>query len=273
MLYICPTPIGNMGDITQRVLETLRLADVIAAEDTRRTGRLLAHFGIGKPQLSFFDHNEIKRIPEVLGLLREGKSVALVSDAGMPGISDPGYRLIKATLDEGLAVTVLPGPSSIDTALVASGFATDSFLFLGYLPRKQGEREQALRRVAAEPGTCVAFEAPHRLPATLKSAAGIIGDRRVAICRELTKRFEEVSRGTAAELAAGLPDKVKGEIVLVFEPASAEPDADDSGRALAIRELLDAGMPARQCADIVARLTGSSRNEAYRLAIRIKDSS
>lgn len=271
MLYVCPTPIGNMGDITQRVLEALRLADVIAAEDTRRTGRLLAHFGIDKPQLSFYDHNELKRIPEVLGLLREDRNIALVSDAGMPGISDPGYRLIKAALDEGLPVTVLPGPSSIDTALVASGFATDSFLFLGYLPRKQGERAQALREVAAEPRTCIAFEAPHRLSSTLNDAAGIIGDRRVAICRELSKRFEEVSRGTAAELAAALPDKVKGEIVLVFEPAATDSDKDSDGQAAAISELLDAGLPARQCADIVARLTGSSRNETYRLAIKLKE--
>lgn len=274
MLFVCPTPIGNMGDITHRVLETLRAVDLVAAEDTRRTGRLLAHFEIEKPQLSFYEHNELKRVPEILAMLRSGRDVALVSDAGMPGISDPGYRLVKAALDEGLAVSVLPGPSSIDTALVASGFASDAFTFIGYLPRKLAERERTLKEVAAIGHTCVAFETPHRLRTTLAAAAGVIGDRRIAVCRELSKRFEEVRRGTAAELAAALPERVKGELVLVFAPADPADKhvADDDQQRDALRELLLAGVPARQCADIVARLTGSSRNQAYRMALELKES-
>jgi 16S rRNA (cytidine1402-2'-O)-methyltransferase len=273
MLYVCPTPIGNMGDITLRVLETLRSADLVAAEDTRRTGRLLAYFDIDKPQLSFYEHNEMKRIPELLDLLREGSKVALVSDAGMPGICDPGYRLIKAAIDEGLEVEVLPGPSALDTALVSSSFATDSFVFLGYLPRKQGELRQVLKQIAADSRTCVVYEAPHRLAATLAAVADIIEDRRVAVCRELTKKFEEVNRGTAAALSAALPEKVKGEIVLVFDSVDSAPeDGTDEETALtALKELLDADVSPRQAAAIVSRLSGLSKNKAYSLALRMKD--
>lgn len=273
MLFVCPTPIGNLGDITHRVLETLRAVDIVAAEDTRHSGRLLAHFGIEKPLVSYYEHNELKRIPEIIALLRDGKDVALVADAGMPGICDPGYRLIQAVLDAGLEFEVLPGPSALDTALVSSGFPTDSFVFLGYIPRKPADRERLLKLIAAEGRTCVAYEAPHRLPATLKAMAPVIGDRQIALCRELTKRFGEVRRGTAAELTAGLPEKVRGEIVLVFEPAeAATADAEaDNRRDAALRELLAAGLPARQSADIVARLTGTPRNAAYRLALEIKN--
>jgi 16S rRNA (cytidine1402-2'-O)-methyltransferase len=273
MLYVCPTPIGNMGDITLRVLETLRSADLVAAEDTRRTGRLLAYFDIDKPQLSFYEHNEMKRIPELLDLLREGSNVALVSDAGMPGICDPGYRLIKAAIDEGLEVEVLPGPSALDTALVSSGFATDSFVFLGYLPRKQGELRQVLKQIAADSRTCVVYETPHRLAATLAAVADIIEDRRLAVCRELTKKFEEVNRGTAEALSAALPEKVKGEIVLVFDSVDSAPeDGTDEETALtALKELLDADVSPRQAAGIVSRLSGLSKNKAYSLALRMKD--
>lgn len=268
MLSVCPTPIGNMGDITLRVLETLRAADLVAAEDTRRTGRLLAHFGIDKPLISFFEHNELRRLPELLARIREGAKVALVSDAGMPGICDPGYRLIRTALDEGLPVEVLPGPSAIETALVASGYATDSFAFVGYLPRKKGDRERALTRIAGESTTCVAFETPHRLRATLEQAAALMGDREVAVCREMTKRFEEILRGTPSEVARRLPDRVRGEVVLVFEPAApAAAGTDEEAIIPVLARLRDEGLSARRAAEIVASLTGMTRNEAYRLAL------
>ncbi len=274
MLYICPTPIGNLGDITLRVLDTLRQADLIAAEDTRRTRALLSHYGISKPLVSFYEHNELKRLPELLGRLRGGDTIALVSDAGMPGICDPGYRLIAAALAKELPVEVLPGPSAIETALVSSGFATDSFVFLGYLPRRKGDLKKVLSGVAAQTRTCVAFETPHRLRATLAAAAPILAGRPLAVCRELTKKFEEITRGSAAELADGLPEKVKGEVVLVFGPGEAV-----SGEAAAkahldelLRELLDAGLPARRAAALAALATGAPRNRAYKLAVEIKES-
>ena len=281
MLSVCPTPIGNLGDITLRVLETLKAADLIAAEDTRRTRQLLTHFGISKPLVSFFEHNELKRLPDLLERLHRGEKIALVSDAGMPAICDPGYRLVRAALDAGLPVEVLPGPSAIETALVASGFTTDSFMFAGYLPRRKGDLQKALARIAAEPATCVAFESPHRLRATLAAAAGTLGERPVAICRELTKRFEDISRGSASELAANLPEKVKGEIVLVFAGAAgaaaaaapAVPEAATPEAAAledAVRTMLAGGLSARKTAAVAAVLTGLSRNRAYQLVLRIK---
>ncbi len=273
MLYVCPTPIGNLGDITLRVLEVLRSADLVAAEDTRRTRKLLAHYQISKPLVSFFEHNELKRLPALINQLERGETIALVSDAGMPGVCDPGYRLVKAALAKDLPVRVLPGPSATLTALVSSGLPTDSFLFWGYLPRKQKEREQALMQIGAEPRTCVAFESPRRLKATLTAAAAILGDRKIAVCRELSKKFEEVTRGTATSLAAGTPDAVKGEIVLVFAGAVPEEKKAD-GRLAQIKEplsqMLAAGLSARQAAGIAASLTGISRNQAYRMALELK---
>lgn len=274
MLHICPTPIGNLGDITLRVLETLRQADLIAAEDTRHTRKLLSHYGISKPMVSFHEHNELKRLPELLENLRRGGEIALVSDAGMPGICDPGYRIIHAALEEGLPVEVLPGPSALETALVASGFATDAFVFLGYLPRKKGDLDHTLAAIAIEPRTCVAYESPHRLRKTLDAAAATLGDRNIAICRELTKKFEEVTRGAAAGLAAALPDKVKGEIVLVFEGVSdsgkkSAGDAPDNLETV-LAGMLDLGIPARRIAEMASSLTGLSRNHIYRLVLELK---
>lgn len=275
MLYVCPTPIGNLGDITARVLDALRQADLIAAEDTRRSGRLLAHFGISKPLVSFYEHNELSRLPELLARLEEGADIALISDAGMPGICDPGYRLIRAVLDAGLPVEVLPGPSAVETALVGSGFPTDSFTFLGYLPRRKGDLLKTLSVISGEDRTCVAFETPHRLAATLAAASEELPGRQIAVCRELTKKFEEITRGTAAELQSQLPEKVKGEIVLVFAPsaapeASAGPGDVQEEVRTALAELLEAGLPARQAASLVASLTGTAKNAAYKLAIELK---
>ncbi|MBE0428821.1 MAG: 16S rRNA (cytidine(1402)-2'-O)-methyltransferase [Thermoleophilia bacterium] len=271
LLYICPTPIGNLGDITLRVLEVLKKSDLVAAEDTRRTLKLLSHYGISKPLTSYYEHNELRRVPELLGHLREGKTVALVSDAGMPGISDPGYRLIKSALDEGLPVEVLPGPSSIETALVSSGFPTDSFLFTGYLPRRRGDLRKALAGINREHRTTVAFEAPHRLRHALEETAALMGERQIAICRELTKKFQEIKRGSAAALLAGLPEKVRGEIVMVFEgkpaPEAREDEAKEKEVKTALTLLLDAGLSPRRASEIVSLLTGAPKNKAYRLAL------
>ena len=272
MLYICPTPIGNLGDITRRVLDTLRQVDLVAAEDTRRTGKLLSHFEISKPLLSFYEHNELKRLPELIDRLRSGEDIALVSDAGMPGISDPGYSLVAAALEADLPIQVLPGPSAIETALVASGFATDSFLFVGYLPRKKGELREALQRIAAVDHTVVAFESPHRLKATLAEAETIIGMRRLAVCRELTKKHEEISRGTATQLAAALPERVRGEIVLVFD-AGIEAELtplDEEELDYAIRELMAEGMSSKRIAELVSFFTGASRKTVYEMTLKMK---
>ncbi|MHB9112519.1 MAG: 16S rRNA (cytidine(1402)-2'-O)-methyltransferase [Thermoleophilia bacterium] len=272
MLRVCPTPIGNLGDITLRTLETLRNADIIAAEDTRHTRKLLSHHGISKPMVSFHEHNELSRLPELLARLRGGEELALVSDAGMPGICDPGYRLIAAAIAEGLPVEVLPGPSALDTALVASGFPTDSFVFMGYLPRRKGELEKALAAISNESRTCVAYESPHRLAKTLAASSPVLGDRRIAVCRELTKKFEEIRRGTAAALAASLPEKVKGEIVLVFESAGTlEKNApEDDSEEHALSGLLEEGISPRRAAELISIATGTSRNRLYKKALELK---
>lgn len=273
MLHVCPTPIGNLGDITLRTLEALRNADIIAAEDTRHTRKLLSHHGISKPMVSFHEHNELSRLPELLAKLRDGKELALVSDAGMPGICDPGYRLIAAAIDEGLPVEVLPGPSALDTALVASGFPTDSFVFMGYLPRRKGELDKALTAIAGESRTCIAYESPHRLAKTLAATTPFLGERRIAICRELTKKFEEITRGTATELAGGLPEKVKGEIVLVFEgagEATKQPPEDDMAEK-ALIGLLEEGVSPRRAAELISLATGTSRNRLYKKALALKN--
>ena len=217
-LVVCPTPIGNLEDVTLRVLAALRDADVVACEDTRRTRTLLDRYGVGAPLVSYHEHNEERRSAELVERMRAGEVVALVSDAGMPLISDPGYVLVRACVGAGLSVEVLPGPSAALAALVASALPADHWRFEGFLPRKAGE----LRRVlAAGGGTLVAFESPRRLPATLRVLAELDGDRPVAVCRELTKVHEEVVRGSAAELAeryrAAAP---KGEVVLVVGAAS-----------------------------------------------------
>jgi len=205
--------------------------------------------------------------------LRNGKELALVSDAGMPGICDPGYRLIATALEEDLPVEVLPGPSALDTALVSSGFATDSFVFMGYLPRRKGELEKALSTISAESRTCVAYESPHRLAKTLAAAEPMLTDRRIAICRELTKKFEEVKRGTASSLSAALPEKVKGEIVLVFEGSGvAEKMPEDNLAEKAVAGLLEEGLSPRRAAELLSLATGTSRNRLYKKALELKSS-
>jgi 16S rRNA (cytidine1402-2'-O)-methyltransferase len=262
-LAVCATPIGNLDDVTLRVLEELRGADVVLCEDTRHTRVLLERHGIRARLLSYHEHNEAKRTGELLPRLEAGERIALVSDAGLPGISDPGARLVAATLEAGLPVTVLPGPSAVETALVASGLAAERYQFLGFLPRAARARAALWEELAAWPFPAVAFESPQRLPATLRSLAEAAPERTVAVCRELTKKFEEVVRGTALEVAERFAEPPKGEITLVVGPAVAI-DRVARDAAAAVAELVAAGVARRQAANVVARLTGSSRNELYR---------
>ncbi len=262
-LAVCATPIGNLDDVTLRVLEELRSADFILCEDTRHTRVLLGRHGIsGAKLLSYHEHNEAKRTAELLPRLLAGEHAALVSDAGMPGISDPGARLVEAALEHGVQVTVLPGPTAVDTALVAGGFAADRYQFVGFLPRGADALAALWSELAGWAHPVVAFESAQRLPATLRSLAAAQPERKVAVCRELTKKFEEVVRGSAAEVASRFAEPPKGEITLVLGPGGEEPDLDPALEAVA--ELVAAGVPRRQAADVVSRLTGAGRNELYR---------
>jgi 16S rRNA (cytidine1402-2'-O)-methyltransferase len=259
-LVVCPTPIGNLEDITLRVLSVLREADVVACEDTRRTRVLLDRYGVNATLVSYHEHNERERSAELVRRMRAGETVALVSDAGMPLVSDPGYVLVQACVAAGLAVEVLPGPSAALAALVASGLPADTWRFVGFLPRKKGE----LAQVFTAPETVVAFESPHRVAAALAALAAVDPAREVAVCRELTKVHEEVVRGTATELAERYGEREpKGEIVLVV--AGAPPREGDLDAALgALRRLVDAGAKARPAASVVSDLTGVPANALYR---------
>src|SRR5437868_5207622 len=218
MLYVVATPIGNLGDITLRALEVLKLVDLIAAEDTRHSGMLLKHFGINKPLVSFHEHNEAMRTAQLIERLAAGEDVALITDAGMPGLSDPGARLVRECIKRDLPLTIVPGPSSILTALVGSGFEMEKFCFRGFLPVKSGRRQRELRAAAEREETTIFFESPHRLAKTLAAGAEIMPERQLCVARELTKKFEEFRRGTAGELLAFYSARpVKGEIVLVVE--------------------------------------------------------
>lgn len=262
-LAVCATPIGNLEDVTLRVLRELREADLVLCEDTRHTRRLLERHGLDARLLSYHEHNEAQRTAEVLPRLEAGERIALVTDAGLPGISDPGGRLVAAAREAGVPVTVLPGPSAVETALVASGFGTDLFQFLGYLPRGGGERRALWEEVARRPWALVAFESPQRVGSSLASLAEALPDRPVAVCRELTKRYEDVVRGSASELAERFSEGAKGEITIVIGPA--EVAAGDEAPAVdAVAELVGSGLSRRAAADVVSRLTGVSRNRLYR---------
>jgi len=261
MLSVCATPIGNLDDVTLRVLAELRSADVVLAEDTRHTRGLLERHGIRATLLSYHEHNEAARVAELVPRLAAGERIALVTDAGMPLVSDPGARLVRAALDAGVPVTVLPGPSAVETALVASGLGGGRYAFVGFLPRKRGELEALWRETAGWGCVLVAFESPQRLPASLRSLAAFDGAREAAVCRELTKRFEEVARGTAAELAERFAEPPKGEITLVVSAGAVLLDVE--GALAAVEELVAAGTPRRAAADVVARLTGAARNALY----------
>jgi 16S rRNA (cytidine1402-2'-O)-methyltransferase len=263
-LIVCPTPIGNLEDVTLRVLAALRAADLVACEDTRHTRKLLDRYGVTAPLISYHEHNERERAGELVGKMRKGSVVALVSDAGMPLVSDPGFILVQACIAAGLSVEVLPGPSSALAALVASGLPAERWRFVGFLPRKKGELAKALM---GTPETLVAFESPQRLAATLALLAASDPQRPVAVCRELTKLHEEVRRGPAAQLAAHYEREApRGEVVLVVgaaPPGAAAPDAQE--RAItAMRALVEAGARARPAAKALSELTGVPANRLYR---------
>ena len=262
-LAVCATPIGNLEDVTLRVLRELREADVVLCEDTRHTRVLLERHGLRARLLSYHAHNEAERVAQLLPRLAEER-VALVSDAGLPGVNDPGARLVDAALDAGIPVTVLPGPSAVETALVASGLRAERYRFLGFLPRRAAELAALLDELRAWPDAVVAFESPRRLPASLARVAAAFPERPVAVCRELTKRFEEVVRGPAADVAARFADPPKGEITLILgpEPGAAAGPGDAAALA-ALEELVAGGCSRRTAATVVARLTGASRKQLY----------
>ncbi|HEY0473123.1 MAG TPA: 16S rRNA (cytidine(1402)-2'-O)-methyltransferase [Kribbella sp.] len=266
-LVLAGTPIGEFGDASPRLARVLGEADVVAAEDTRRLRRLTSELGItvkGRVT-SFFEGNERQRTDELVAALVEGQTVVVVTDAGMPSVSDPGYRLVAAAIEAGVVVTAVPGPSAVLTALALSGLPVDRFTFEGFLPRKSGERSKRLQELAREPRTMVFFEAPHRLAASLGAIADAFGaDRRTAVCRELTKTYEEVKRGTAAELAVWAEDGVRGEITLVVS------GADPSARELGPEELAsevaadeEAGTPRKQAISDVAKRFGVPKRIVY----------
>jgi 16S rRNA (cytidine1402-2'-O)-methyltransferase len=261
-LTVCPTPIGNLEDLSPRARRALGDADLVACEDTRRTGLLFERLDIPRPRLvSNHEGNETERAVQIAQQIERGARVVLVSDAGMPAISDPGYRLIRTCLDRDLEVEVLPGPSAVTTALIASGLPADRWRFEGFLPRRAGELERVLH--SAE--TVVAFESPRRLPASLAALASLAPNRPAAVCRELTKLHEEVARGTLGELARQFRDQVKGEIVVVVAPAASSPTVPDIAFAVdALRRLVQSGARPRAAAAVVAALTGTRANDLYR---------
>lgn len=268
-LYLVPTPIGNLEDITLRALRILREVRLIAAEDTRTTRKLLTHYAITTPLTSYHEHNKLAKLDAVLDALDVG-DVALVSDAGTPGVSDPGYELVKAALERGITVVPLPGASAVIAALVASGLPTDRFLFVGFLPRKDKALRDALAGLRDERATLIAYESPNRLAATLDAVREVLGDRPVAVARELTKLFEEIRRGPAGEVLAHYREHPpKGEITLVIGGAMDETAADqpwDADRVrAALRARLDAGEARKDAARTVAEASGWNRRDVYNL--------
>jgi 16S rRNA (cytidine1402-2'-O)-methyltransferase len=264
-LYIVATPIWNLEDITFRAVRILREVDQIACEDTRHTRKLLDRYGISKPLVSYHEHNEQSRSVELLRELEAGKNIALVTDAGTPLISDPGYRLVKSARDHGVAVSPVPGPAASVAALSASGLPTDSFVFLGFLPPKKGQRRKVLENWKATPATLVFYEAPHRVVETLQDIADTLGPRPVVVARELTKIHEEFLRGTPAEILAVL-DKhptLKGEVTLMVGKGET-PELDDKPLDSAVSELVEAGVPRMQALKTVARRRGLSKREVYK---------
>ncbi len=269
LLIVAGVPMGNPGDATARLISALGSADVIAAEDTRRARALAASLDVQPPGriLSFYDHNEQGRIPQLLSALDAGQTVLLVTDAGMPSVSDPGYRLVAAVVEAGHRVTCLPGPSAVTTALALSGLPVERFLFDGFAPRKSGARRAWLTELVDQRRAAVFFESPHRLAETLADAADVLGaDRRAAVCRELTKTYEEVRRGTLGELAAWAADGVRGEITVVLagaDPASANPE----DHVAAVLRRVDAGERLKDACAAVAGETGASKRELYEAAV------
>jgi 16S rRNA (cytidine1402-2'-O)-methyltransferase len=269
-LWLVGTPIGNLEDITERARRVLSEVDLIACEDTRRTRALLSHLEIPAPRLvSYFEGNEERRVGELVDELRAGRSVALVTDAGMPAVSDPGYRLVAACATEGIPVDAAPGPSAAVTALALSGLATNRFAFEGFLPRRAGERRRRLEALAGETRTVVLFESPRRVPTLLREAAEILGERPAAVARELTKRHQEVLRGSLAELADGMTEPPRGEVVVVIEGTTTPAKAPGlTVLAERVRERIEAGSSRRDAVARVAEEAGVSRRALYQESLR-----
>jgi 16S rRNA (cytidine1402-2'-O)-methyltransferase len=274
-LDVVATPIGNLGDLSPRAQEVLAAADVIAAEDTRHTGTLLKAAGISRPLVSLHAHNESNRVPELLARLAAGENIALVSDAGTPLLSDPGYELVSEAARAGCDVRSVPGPSAITAALAVAGLPTDRFCFEGFLPARSSERRTRLDAVAADPRTLVFFEAPHRIEECLADLAAVFGhERKAAVCRELTKAHETAYRGTLAELlelAKNEPNFTRGEITLVVQGALQAENKAESLQLEKVVSLLIKELPPSRAAALAAQLTGARRNEAYALALRLSN--
>jgi len=269
ILYIVATPIGNLADITQRAIQTLKDVDIIAAEDTRHTHKLLQHYAIDTKTISYHEHNEQQRSVELLARLLAGSDVAIVSDAGTPGINDPGFRLVRLAIENNISVVSVPGPSALVTALVASGLPTGEFFFAGFLPARSGARRTRLVELRDVPGTLVLYEAPHRLRATLKDAAEVLGGvRQAVVARELTKLHEELRRGTLLELAEhyGKSENPRGEIVLLIDRQrnAAMRKIEDSDIETLVTRFESEGLDHRSALKKAARELGVSRDEAYR---------
>ena len=267
-LYLVATPIGNLGDITLRALDVLQGADLIACEDTRITRRLLSHYGVTTPTTAYHDHNAPTALPRLMKRLQKGEIVALVSDAGTPLISDPGYRLVQAAIDEDIPVTTAPGPVAAIAALTLAGLPTDSFLFAGFLPAKQAARRQRLEALSTVPAALIFYESPRRVPATLAEMADCLGDRPAALVREITKVFEDVRRASLSQLAAAFAESgpPRGEVVLVVAPPAAQPTADDAQIDTMLGQTL-ATMSLRDAVDHVTAASGRQRRDVYRRAL------
>lgn len=264
-LYIVATPIGNLEDFTYRAVRVLGEVSVIACEDTRHTRVLLDHYGISRPMISYHEHNEAERTAELVGRLQVGDSVALVSDAGTPLVSDPGYRLVAAATEAGIPVVPIPGVSASITALSASGLPTDSFRFAGFFPPKQSQRLRILEELKEDTATLIFYEAPHRIVQTLEDVEQALGARRVVVARELTKMHEEFLRGTPAELRAALTgrDAVRGEMTVLIAKAEG-PVVDDTPVAEAVRRLVAQGVPRMEAMKTVARVRGLAKRDVYK---------
>ncbi|UCG83368.1 MAG: 16S rRNA (cytidine(1402)-2'-O)-methyltransferase [Dehalococcoidia bacterium] len=263
-LYLVATPIGNLEDISQRALRILGEVNLIAAEDTRRTRQLLAAYGIRTPLTSYYEHNKESKLPHILERL-DREDIALVSDAGMPGISDPGYDLVRAAVERGIPVVAVPGPSVLPTALAVSGLPANQFIYIGFLPRKKGDRKKLLGSISTEPRTIVALETPHRLLASLRDVEQVLGDRKIAVCRELTKLHEEVFRSSISQAIMHF-SQPKGEFTLVIEGSSgSEGEAQITESVLEeIRKLRREGIPAREAVTKLVAATGLPRNLLYK---------
>ncbi|HWF11795.1 MAG TPA: 16S rRNA (cytidine(1402)-2'-O)-methyltransferase [Bryobacteraceae bacterium] len=265
-LYIVSTPIGNLEDITYRAVRILREADLIACEDTRTTRRLLDHYGIPTRTVSYHEHNEQERAEELATRLESGQSIALVSDAGTPLLSDPGYRIVRAAVEAGITVEAIPGPSALLTALVASGLPTDQFHFAGFFPAKESQRARVLESLRGEPATLIFYEAPHRILETLADIEAVLRDREIVVARELTKIYEEVLRGSAASIRNTLSarDSIRGEFVILIAKAM-KPADDETPVDEAVESLVLAGVSRMDAFKTVARERGLSKRDIYRL--------